>query len=264
MGSGTAAPEADRVCSGYWVASDDTRILLDCGPGTVHSMARLGLPWPRLDHVVITHFHNDHIGDLPVLLFALKWGVEERRTTPLTLWAPHGIQPRLTAMAAAFGEHVADPGFPVIIREVRPDDPFELGPVRATAAATPHTDHSVCYRLQDGNGVLGYTGDTGPSDSVSRFLARCDLLIAECSLPDDLAIHTHLSPGSLAAMAGRAEPRILWVTHVYPQLDALDPVKLVRAAGWDGEVARAVDGLVLRLEQQRPTPPPMDDPGATL
>lgn len=254
MGSGTAAPEPARVCSGYWIDAGGTRILLDCGGGVVHGMARLGLPWPRLDHLLLTHFHNDHIGDVPLLFFALKWGVAEGRTAPLTVWAPRGIQDRLTAMAAAFGEHVDDPGFPVTVREVAPDDAFEAGSVRVTAAATPHTEESLAYRLEHGSAVIGYTGDTGPSLDVARFLAGCDVLIAECSLPDHAAMPTHLTPTSLAAMAGEARPERLVISHVYPQLDVLDPVGLVREAGWTGGTIRARDGLTVSMDDLPPSP----------
>jgi ribonuclease BN (tRNA processing enzyme) len=245
VGSGTAAPVPGRVCSGCWVEAGEARLLLDCGAGVVHGMARLGLPWERLDHLLITHFHNDHIGDIPMLLFALKHGVRPVRETPLTVWAPHGIGERLKAMEAAFGDHVADPGFPVAIREVAPGDVFDAGGLAVRAGSTPHTHHSLAYRLEDPAGTLGYTGDTGPSDDVAAFLAGVDVLLAECSLPDDEAIPTHLSPSSLAALAARAAPGRLVVTHVYPRLDALDVVERVRAAGWGGETVRAEDGLEL-------------------
>ena len=247
VGSGTAAPTPERVCSGYWVETDDARLLLDCGAGVVHGMARLGLPWPELDHLLITHFHNDHIGDLPMLLFALKHGIRPARQKTLTVWAPHGIGERLTAMAAAFGDHVSDPGFPVVIREVMPGDAFAVGGLRVTAAATPHTEASLAYRLEEDGAALGYTGDTGPSEEVAAFLAGVEVLVAECSVPDDEAFDAHLSPSSLATLAQRAAPGRLVVTHVYPQLAVLDPVARVRAAGWEGRTVRAEDGLELEI-----------------
>jgi len=106
-------------------------------------------------------------------------------------------------------------------------------------------DRSLCYTVADAGGVLGYTGDTGPSREVAEFLAGCDVMVAECSLPDDAAIPIHLSPGSLAAMAEQAAPGRLVVAHVYPWLDALDPLALLREAGYRGETVRARDGLDL-------------------
>ncbi|HSH46885.1 MAG TPA: ribonuclease Z [Longimicrobiales bacterium] len=249
VGSGTAAPEAERVCSAYYIRSRDTDLLLDCGPGAVHRMANLGLPWRDVRNVAISHFHNDHIGDLPMLLFAMKWGTETRRTEPLTLWGPTGLQERLDRLAHALGDHVSDPGFPLAVNEMRPGDIEAMGgEFRVRVAKTPHTAESLAWRVEarDG-GTFGYTGDTGPSEEVADFLQDVDLLVAECALPDDDAIPTHLSPTSLAAMANRAAPRQLAVTHVYPWLDARDVLQRIREAGWTGGLVRATDGLTVDL-----------------
>ena len=249
VGSGTVAPEPDRVCSGYFVDDGTTRLLLDCGPGVVHHLARFGLPWAALDHVAITHFHNDHLGDLPMLLFALKWGRRERRTRPLEIWGPAGLEARMQRLAQALGDHVLDPGFPLRVRTLRPGDEAELASaLRLRAAKTPHTDESLAFRIEGDGLALGYTGDTGPSGEVAALLRGCDTLIAECSLPDAEAIGTHLSPSSVARLAGEAEPGRLLVTHVYPWLDELDPLGLIAAAGWEGPARRAADGLALDVE----------------
>jgi ribonuclease BN (tRNA processing enzyme) len=248
VGSGTAAPEAERVCAAFWVETASARILLDCGPGAVHHMARFGLTWPELDHLLISHFHNDHIGDIPALMFALKWGVERRRTAPLTVWGPAGLTDRLARLEHAFGDHVTDPGFPVEVRELDGGASGTLDDdVAFDCARTPHTDASLAYRLAAGGAVLGYTGDTGPSPELGEFLRGVDLLVAECAVPDDEAMDTHLTPTSLADMARIAAPGRLLVTHVYPRLARQDLVGLLRAAGWSGETLVAEDGLRIRV-----------------
>jgi ribonuclease BN (tRNA processing enzyme) len=248
VGSGTAAPDPHRVGSALFVEFRGRRVLLDCGPGAVHHLARFRLPWPRLDHLVITHFHNDHIGDIPALFFALKWGVEKARTAPLTLWGPPGLRLRLEAMATAFGDHVREPGFPVHVQEIEAGARIDLGGLHLTAASSAHTLESLAYRFQDEDGaILGCTGDTGPSEPLARFLAGCDVMVAECSLPDDQAMDTHLTPRTLAAMARLADPGTLVVTHEYPQLARQDVLSLLRASGWDGATSRAHDGLSIQV-----------------
>jgi ribonuclease BN (tRNA processing enzyme) len=247
VGSGTAAPEPDRVCAAFFLETAGARVLIDCGPGAVHHMARFELAWPDLDHLVISHFHTDHIGDVPMLLFALKWGAGAPRTAPLTVWGPTGTRDLLAGMADVFGDHVMDPGFPVHVREIAPGQTDALGhDLELECAATPHTDSSLAFRFMGrGGGVIGYTGDTGPSEPVARFLKGCDLLVAECSVPDDEAMDTHLNPAALATMARTAAPSRLLVTHVYPRLARRDVPGLVRDAGWDGPVIRAHDGMRL-------------------
>ena len=102
VGSGTVVPSPDRVCASYFVANGDLRILLDCGPGALHHMARFAVPWSGLTHVVLSHFHNDHIGDLPILLFALKYGLPEPRREPLTIVGPVGTSDLLQRLANAW------------------------------------------------------------------------------------------------------------------------------------------------------------------
>ena len=246
VGTGTASPEGDRACSGYWVEAGRARLLLDCGPGVVHSLARLGIAWPTLTHLVLTHFHNDHIGDVPFLFFALLYGAREPRRAPLAVIGPAGTRKLFRRLARAFGSHLRSPAFEVRFSELAGGDTIELETgLRLSAHDTPHTEESLAYRL-DGPGLaLGYTGDTGESPELAGFLHGVDVLISECSLPEQLAMQAHLTPARLAGLAAAASPRVLVVTHVYPQLDRSALPAAIRTAGWGGEVVVARDGLVL-------------------
>ena len=249
VGSGTAAPDPERAGSAYYIGTGDCRLLLDCGPGALHHLARFGLPWSALTHIAITHFHADHTGDLPGLLFALRYALPAPRTEPLALLGPPGTAAFLDRLAAAFGAFILDPGFPLAVHELAPGAATrELGPgTRITAHPTPHTAASVAYRVHGPEGDIGYTGDTGFDPRLADFFRRVDLLVAECSVPDDAPVDTHLSPARLATLAALAQPRELLITHVYPPLEALDPLARVRAAGWAGPLRRAHDGLRIAL-----------------
>jgi len=248
VGSGTAAPEADRVASCYMVQVGTGTILLDCGPGALHNMARFGLPWQEVTHLCLSHFHTDHVGDVPALFFALKYGQLSPREAPLTVYGPKGLRRFFRKLAAAFGNYIADPGFPLELCEMKRGARLPLNDVaHISAAATPHTDASVAYRIERAERSLGYTGDTGHHVDVGAFLQSLDLLIAECSLPDELAMEGHLTPSRLAALARVALPRRLLLTHIYPQLDRANVIELVRQAGWEGEMLIAEDGQKITL-----------------
>ena len=245
VGSGTVAPEPDRVCACHYVDTGaGARILLDSGPGSLHHMARFGVPWGEVTHLVLSHFHTDHIGEIPILLFSMKYGLAEPRRRHLDVVGPVGTVDLFRRLADAFGPYILDPGFHVLVREVAPGEVVPLdAETTLRAHAVPHTDESLAYRIETGGAAVGYTGDTGPDDAVADFLRGVDLLIAECSLPDDIAIPSHLSPSSVARMARRAEPRTLLLTHVYPQLGWDRVEAAVRGAGWSGEIVVARDGL---------------------
>ncbi len=249
VGCGTVVPEPDRACSSYWLEVGGGRLLLDCGPGAVQAMARLGLPWAQITDLVITHFHADHVGALPGLFFSLRHGVFPARRERLAVWGPPGTRILFEGLAAALGDFLLDPGFPVDLRELRPGDRGELACGAVLAAhKTEHTDESQAVRVDGPDAAVGYTGDTGPMPGLADFMAGVDLLVSECSLTDEQVGDNHLSPSRVAELAHGARPGVLLLTHVYPQVrERFDVPSLVAAAGWEGDTRLASEGLSIEL-----------------
>ncbi len=242
LGSGTVAPSANRTAPSYWVTADGVRLLLDCGAGMLHRAAQFGVPWPSVTDVALTHFHPDHWGELPMLLFALKWGTLPPRSAALRLVGPVGLKARMTVLAGALGDWVLEPGYPLESHEIRPGECLVLGgEVALEACKTPHTDESLAYAVRQGRSRLVYTGDTGASDELARWANGCDLLLAECSLPDGQGIAIHLTPSEAGALARAAQARRLVLTHFYPAIEGTNPAS-VAARAFGGEVIAAKDG----------------------
>jgi ribonuclease BN (tRNA processing enzyme) len=262
LGSGTLLPHHDRASAGHCVQTEGATILLDCGAGSVRTLHRSGIPWQDVTHVALSHFHTDHFGDLPPLLFALRHAVGEERVEPLRLLGPPGLSSLLEALEAAYGDYVVDPGFPVIPEEIAREGSWSdpQGRFRLLTHPTPHTDESMAYRVESGEGVMGYTGDTGPSDGVAAFLAGTGLLVAECAIPDPPDFDTHLSPGGLAGMAGTAAPDLLVTTHAAPPLDPESVPELIRRAGYEGRTVAGRDGMCFAVDGTRAEPLSRTDP----
>ena len=238
-----------RVCSGHLVQADDVRLLMDCGSGVVQRMASLGLRWQDITHVALTHFHNDHISDLSTLIFAWKWGDLPPRTAPATLVGPAGTAALLERLAAALGEWVREPGFPLVVREIAPGDELALADgVTLAAHKTPHTDESVAYAVIADGRRLVYTGDTGYDEGLAAWAGDCDLLLAECSLPPAMAIPSHLTPEQVGRLARLARARRLVLTHFYPPVERTD-VRAAVGREYDGYVALADDGATFDIIQ---------------
>jgi ribonuclease BN (tRNA processing enzyme) len=220
LGSGTVAPTPERTAPAYWVEAGPVKLLLDCGAGMLHRAAAFGVPWAEATHVAISHFHPDHWGELAAYLFALRWGIEPARSTPLTLLGPPGFRLRLERLAGAFGDWVLEPEFRQELVEIAPGETRELAAgITLEACDTPHTAESVAFAVRTGDAHLVYTGDTGPSG----------------------AIELHLTPTQAGALAQAAGARRLVLTHFYPVFGETDPAE-VAAREFDGEVVAAQDG----------------------
>src|SRR5690606_18608210 len=138
------------------------RMLFDCGPGVVHSMARLGVEWQTITHLCLTHFHNDHIGDVAMLFLAWKHGMRPARSTPLTVFGPKGTKRMLVRMAKLFGAHISEPPFELEIRELESAADIRLNDVaQLHAHRTRHTERSIAFRVEVSGRSFCYTGDTG-------------------------------------------------------------------------------------------------------
>jgi ribonuclease Z len=68
LGTSASAPSARRGLSAQVVMHDEFRFLIDCGEGTQRQIMQSGLGFKRLNHILITHGHLDHILGLAGLL----------------------------------------------------------------------------------------------------------------------------------------------------------------------------------------------------
>lgn len=242
VGTGTAAPHPARVQAGHLVEAGAVRLLLDCGSGVVHRMAQLGLDWAGITHVALTHFHADHVEDLANLVVAWRYGQLPPRAAPATVVGPPGTAALLDRLAAALWPSLRAPGFPLHVHELPPGGTLALGDgVTLEARAVPHTAESVAYSVAHGGHRVIYTGDTAPDASLGAWAAGCDLLLAECSLPAELAVPSHLTPEQVGDLAAAAGPGLLVLTHLYPPVEQVDVPALV-AARFGGPVVVAHDG----------------------
>ncbi|HKV39569.1 MAG TPA: ribonuclease Z [Blastocatellia bacterium] len=256
LGSGTVVPDGSRNSSGYFVETSSVRLMLDCGAGTVHALARYGLPWQALSHIFISHFHVDHVGELPALMFAFRWGMNVGRREPLTILGPEGLVRLIERLDDALGPRLFTPGFPLDIKELRPGDSFELsGDCCLTAAKTPHNEESLAVRVESaelaqlpgsGRPTLCYTGDTEYSDDLASFFHGADLLISECSYQEKRAGLRHLAVADAARMAHRAQASRLIVTHFYFPVDEPAVEQQLRS-GFGGEIVIGRDGMTFEI-----------------
>ena len=108
--------------------------------------------------------HADHYLDIVGLRYLYPWG--EPRPDPLPIHLPPGGRARLDALATAVSERDGFFDAAFVAGEYDPDETLEVGPLRLRFVRGRHyvPAWGVVVEAPDG-ARLGYTGDTGPSDS---------------------------------------------------------------------------------------------------
>ena len=279
LGSGGAVPTADRTPAAYWIDVDGRSVLVDPGPGAlVRLVGAEGGPadLDGLDTLLFTHLHLDHCADLPALLFALH-GPVTASERPLQLIGPRGLAAYLERLRDLWGDWLEpkrrtleilelDPGS--VLRPPAGDDgPWRAGEdvggasIHAFAAAhgeSRFSERCLGYRFRDAQAhTLVYSGDSGPCSSLTDAARACDLLLCECSLPDEWAEPGHMTPSDVGRLCREARPGAAVLTHLYPACDALDLEDLVGEL-WEGPVVRAADGMLLKVPSSDVPPPDKD------
>ena len=78
LGTSASAPSVHRGLSAQVVIHDEYRFLVDCGEGTQRQILKSGLGFKRLNRILITHGHLDHILGLAGLLSTFtRWETME-------------------------------------------------------------------------------------------------------------------------------------------------------------------------------------------
>ncbi|CCE09658.1 Ribonuclease Z (RNase Z) (tRNase Z) (tRNA 3 endonuclease) [Bradyrhizobium sp. STM 3843] len=72
LGTSASVPSADRNHPGLLVEAGNQRILVDCGEGTQRQLLRSGAGFRRLDSLLLTHGHFDHVLGIPGLFSTLR------------------------------------------------------------------------------------------------------------------------------------------------------------------------------------------------
>ncbi len=240
LGSGTGIPHPLRGSPALAVRGEGELIAVDMGPGALRALVKAGFDYRQLRRVLFTHYHPDHVADLVALLFASR----NRREGELHLLGPEGLGTLTSGLRSVFGSWIEPSGYTVRMDELS-EGSQRIGPWNLSARRTSHTAHSLAYRLEGGGSVTVFTGDTGYDPVLVELADGADLLVAESSFPDELAVDGHLSPSRVGLLAREASVARVLLVHMYPETDSFDLEAECRRV-FPGPVIVAHD--LLRLE----------------
>src|SRR2546430_10061957 len=131
IGCGDALGSGGRSNTCFHVTGRGVNFLMDCGASSLPAMRWLGIARDDIDLILITHFHGDHFAGLPFLLLDAQFS---RRTQPLVIAGPEGIQTRLTQVMEALFENSSrtKQRFDLSVVALRPEETRMFGAVKVT------------------------------------------------------------------------------------------------------------------------------------
>jgi ribonuclease BN (tRNA processing enzyme) len=239
VGCGDAFGSGGRHNTCFHVTGNSVNFLIDCGASSLPALKRLGITRNDIDLVLITHFHGDHFAGLPFLLLDTQFG---RRTRPLVIAGPEGIETRLPQAMEVMFEHSSrtKPKFDLSVVTLKPEQPQSFGAVNVTPYSVVHGESGgpfLGYRIETEGRVIAYSADTEWTDTLVPLARDADLFIAEAYTYDRI-VKNHLSLSTLEAHLPEIAPKRLILTHMSDDmLGRLDSLRHIAAS----------DGMIVEL-----------------
>jgi ribonuclease BN (tRNA processing enzyme) len=239
VGCGDAFGSGGRFNTCFHVSSENVNFLIDCGASSLPALKQQGIARDDINLVLITHFHGDHFAGLPFLLLDAQF---TRRTRPLVIAGPDGIETRLTQAMEVMFEHSSKTRqrFDLSVVALKPGETRAFGAVNVTPFPVVHGASGgpfLAYRIEAEGRVVAYSADTEWTETLIPAARDADLFIAEAYYYDRI-VKNHLSLKTLEAHLPEIKPKRLILTHMSDDMLArLDRLGYMAAS----------DGMVVEL-----------------
>jgi ribonuclease Z len=198
-------------------------VLVEPSPAVLANLKRAAVDMAAIDAVFISHFHADHTFGWPFLL--LEYMARTRRTAPLWVVGPPGVEARLSEMlrVGAYPSHeraAKQGGFDLRFIDVDEQEQA-AGPVRFRATRVEHEPELECFgfTIQHDGRTIGYSGDTRLCDGLRQIAARSDALALECADRHD-GHGMHMNLDSVRTLRAECPNLPFILTHVNDDVDA--------------------------------------------
>ncbi|MGB5696929.1 MAG: MBL fold metallo-hydrolase [Polyangiales bacterium] len=194
VGSGDAFGSGGRFQTCIAIRTGQDLFLIDCGASSLIALRQQRIEPRDVSEILITHLHGDHFGGLPFFLLDAQLG--SKRTAPLTILGPPGLQARLIeAMEILFaGSSKIAPQFELSFVELGPRKPTRVDQIEVTAFPAAHFSGAPSYslRVEVEGKIFVYSGDTQWTDTLIEASAEADLFVCECYVFDkEVPLHNN-------------------------------------------------------------------------
>lgn len=194
-------PHDKRLRCSALVETETTRLLIDCGPDFRQQI--MPQPFRKIDGILITHAHYDHMGGMDDIRPYCQFGEINVYADPL---ARQGM---LQMLPYCFAEH-RYPGVPAIqLHEIHKHEPLRIGDIDIMPIEVMHHDLPILgYRM----GGLTYITDMKTiNDEEMPYLEGTDVLVVNALR--EKPHHSHQTVADAVRFARRVGARQTWLIH---------------------------------------------------
>src|SRR2546430_7438795 len=215
VGCGDAFGSGGRQNTCFHVTGHSANFLIDCGATALPALKRLGIARNDIELILITHFHGDHFAGLPFVLLDAQFS---RRTRPLVIAGPEGIETRLAQVMEALFENSSKTKqkFELSVVSFKPGETQTFGAVKVTPFPVVHGLSGgpfLAYRVEAEGRVIAYSADTEWTETLIPAAREVDLFIAEAYTYDKI-VKNHLNLKTLEMHLPEIKPKRLILTHM--------------------------------------------------
>lgn len=234
LGTSASAPSVRRGLSSLLVKHEEYRFLIDCGEGTQRQILTAGIGFKKLNQILITHGHLDHILGLAGLLSTfMRWETIDS----LQIYGPRSALERIDDLLTRVVLRGATPPMSIELIPLVPGPFFEGGDLTITAFPVRHRGSESLGYLFDEKPRQPFLADKADALGVPAGPVRRDLVLGKAvTLADGRVVQP-------AEVLGEVQRGTRFV-HVG---DCGETESLV-------EIVRDADGLVIEatyLEEER-------------
>ncbi|PSW49490.1 MBL fold metallo-hydrolase [Photobacterium kishitanii] len=236
LGSGGPISDDLRASSGaviWW--KGQSKFMIDAGGATFLRFGQSGAKLEDLDFLGITHFHTDHVADVPAIL---KGGYFFNRTNPLYIAGPTGgsgfpsltgyinalFNPQYGAYAYLNGLTTGDGIFPIIPIDVpykkkNATVVYNKDDIVISAFGIPHGNvPCLAYRFDTKKGSIVISADqNGTNSDFINFAKGADILVMPGAIHEDadeeVSAFMHAKPSTVGKIAAQINPKLLVIDH---------------------------------------------------
>lgn len=205
LGTSASAPSIRRNLPALVVQHDEYRFLVDCGEGTQRQILQSGLGFKRLNRILITHGHLDHILGLAGLLSTLmRWETMEE----MEIYGGQGTLDRINDLLFGVVLRSANPPVPIHLIPITKGVIFEGGDFTVTAFPVHHRGSDSYGYLFEQKGRQPFLPEKAEALKIPHGPWRRDLVAGqEVTLPDGRQIRPEqvlgeFRPGARLAVIG--------------------------------------------------------------